>query len=80
MECVSPLVHTALRDLSRRYTSTISASMRSLVTADNRARAALTIELRFTEEHGSSANSDDDTCIVSPVSKSAIGIPDKHQA
>lgn len=64
---MSPDQLTVLRDLSSRYTSTMSARIRSLVTADNRALAARIIALLLTEEHGSSANSDDVMCIVSPM-------------
>jgi len=47
-------------------TSAISARMSKRVTAESKARAALTIVPRFTEEHGSSANSEEAILIVSP--------------
>ena len=57
---------TSLNDFNRRCTSTISARMSSLVTADKRALAALTIAPRFIELQGSVANSSDASLIVSP--------------
>lgn len=48
-------------------TSAMSARMRRRVTADRSARAARTMVPRFTEEQGSSANSEEATCIVSPA-------------
>lgn len=47
-------------------TSAMSARMSKRVTAESKARAALTIVPRFTEEHGSSANSDEAMRMVSP--------------
>ena len=47
-------------------TSAMSARISRRVTAESRARAALTMVPRFTDEHGSSANSEDATRIVSP--------------
>ncbi len=48
-------------------TSAMSARMRRRVTAERRARAARTMVPRFTEEQGSSANSEEATRIVSPI-------------
>lgn len=48
-------------------TSAMSARMSRRVTAESRARAALTMVPRLTEEHGSSANSDEAMRIVSPA-------------
>lgn len=48
-------------------TSAMSARMSRRVTAESRARAALTMVPRLTEEHGSSANSDEAIRIVSPA-------------
>lgn len=47
-------------------TSAMSARMSKRVTAESKARAARTMVPRFTEEHGSSANSDEAILIVSP--------------
>ena len=58
---------TILRWASSLMTSAMSARMSKRVTAESRARAALTIVPRFTEEHGSSANSDEAIRIVSPA-------------
>ncbi|TNN32825.1 hypothetical protein EYF80_057013 [Liparis tanakae] len=62
------------RCASSRMTSAMSARMSSRVTADSSARAARTMAPRFTEEHGSSANSEEDTRIVSPAEE-AHGCP-----
>ena len=48
-------------------TSAMSARMSRRVTAESRARAALTMVPRFTEEQGSSANSWEATRIESPA-------------
>jgi len=56
---------TTCRDLSRRWMSTMSARIRSLVTEDKRPRAARTIAPRFIDEQGSSANSCD-AALISP--------------
>lgn len=58
---------TILRWASSLMTSAMSARMSRRVTAESRARAALTMVPRFTEEHGSSANSDEVMRIVSPA-------------
>lgn len=47
-------------------TSAMSARMSRRVTAESRARAARTMVPLFTEEQGSSANSDEAIRIVSP--------------
>ena len=47
-------------------TSAMSARMSKRVTADSRARAARTMVPRFTEEQGSSANSEEAMRMVSP--------------
>ena len=48
---------TSFSEARRRYTSAMSATHNNLVTEDNNARAALTIEALLADEHGSSANS-----------------------
>ena len=48
---------TSFSEARRRYTSAMSATHNNLVTEDNSARAALTIEALLADEHGSSANS-----------------------
>lgn len=58
---------TILRWDSSLMTSAMSARMRRRVTAERSARAALTMVPRFTEEQGSSANSDEAIRIVSPA-------------
>jgi len=58
---------TTLNDFSKRWTSTISAKMRSRVTAERRLRAARTMLPLFNEEHGSSANSLAAMLMASPV-------------
>lgn len=45
----------------------MSANIRSLVTADKSALAALTMAPRFMDEQGSSANSEDASLISSPL-------------
>ena len=47
-------------------TSAMSARMSKRVTADSRARAARTMVPRFTDEQGSSANSEEAMRMVSP--------------
>lgn len=47
-------------------TSAMSARMSRRVTAESKALAARTMVPRFTEEHGSSANSEEAMRIVSP--------------
>ncbi len=60
------VILTVLRDLRRRWTSTISATISNLATDDRRALDARTMAPRFIDEHGSSANSCDADFIVSP--------------
>lgn len=50
----------------------MSARIRSLVTADKSARAALTMAPRFMDEQGSSANSDEASLISSPTTRRQI--------
>ena len=59
-------IRTILRWDKSLMTSAMSARMSKRVTADSRARAARTMVPRFTEEHGSSANSEEAMRIVSP--------------
>ena len=47
-------------------TSAMSARMSKRVTADSKALAARTMVPRFTDEHGSSANSEEAIRMVSP--------------
>lgn len=47
-------------------TSAMSARMSKRVTADSKALAARTMVPRFTDEHGSSANSEEAMRMVSP--------------
>lgn len=58
--------HTIFRWDRSLMTSAISARMSKRVTAESKARAARTMVPRFTEEHGSSANSEEAILIVSP--------------
>lgn len=48
-------------------TSAMSARMSKRVTAESKALAARTMVPRFTDEHGSSANSEEAMRIVSPA-------------
>lgn len=68
---------TILRWDRSLVTSAMSARMSRRVTAESRARAALTMVPRFTEEHGSSANSEEARRIVSPP-KTREKTIDKH--
>lgn len=63
---------TSLSDARSRYTSAISATHSSLVTEDNKARAALTMVALLVEVQGSSANSLAATRIESPTRKTKI--------
>jgi hypothetical protein len=57
---------TSSNVFKRRCTSTMSAKIISLVTADSNARAARTIAPRLAREHGSAANSVDASVMASP--------------
>lgn len=57
LKVLSTVQLTSFSDAKSRYTSAMSATHSSLVTEDNKALAALTIEALLAEVHGSSANS-----------------------
>lgn len=58
-------------------TSAMSARMSRRVTADSSERAARTMVPRLTDEHGSSANSDEAIRIVSPARRKGENYTDE---